>query len=84
MINGDGSVVIMVANHAVNAAGDNNGPGVPRSVLVDVSAWGTFSSGSLLTIDKNTSVATGPVAAAVTPAAQMTLSLNGYSVAFLP
>lgn len=83
VINGDGSLVIMVANHGVNAAGDNNGPGVPRSVLVDVSAWGTFSSGSLLTIDKNTSVATGPVLAAVTPAGQMTLSLDGYSVAFL-
>ena len=83
VINGDGSLVIMVANHGVNAASDNNGPGVPRSVLVDVSAWGTFSSGSLLTIDKNTSVATGPVPAAVTPAGQMTLSLDGYSVAFL-
>jgi hypothetical protein len=83
VINTDGSLVVMVANHGVNAAGDNNGPGVPRSVLVDVSAWGTFSSGSLLTIDKNTSVATGPVPAAVTPAAQMTLSLDGYSVAFL-
>ncbi len=81
--NGDGSVVIMVANHAVNAAGDNNGPGAPRSVLVDVSALGAFSSGSLLTIDKNTNVASGPVPATVTPAAQMTISLDGYGVAFL-
>jgi hypothetical protein len=27
VVNGDGSVVIMVANHAVNASGDHNGPG---------------------------------------------------------
>jgi len=83
VVNGDGSVVIMVANRAVKASGDNNGPGVARSVQVDVSALGTFSSGSLLTIDKNTSVSSGPVAAAVTPAGQMTITLEGYSVAFL-
>ena len=74
----------MVANRAVNAPStDNNGPGSPRSVEVDVSALGAFSSASLLTIDKDTPVAGGPVVAAVTPAAQMTITLNGYSVAFL-
>jgi len=84
VVNNDGSVVIMVANRAVNApATDNNGPGSARSVEVDVSALGAFSSASLLTIDKDTNVASGPVAAAVTPAAQMTITLNGYSVAFL-
>lgn len=83
VVNSDGSVVIMVANHAVNASTDNNGPGAARSVQVDISALGTFSSGSLLTIDKNTSVTSGPMAAGVAPAAQMTISLDGYSVAFL-
>jgi hypothetical protein len=83
VVNSDGSVVIMVANHAVNAAGDNNGPGVSRSVQVDVSALGTFSSGSLLMIDKNTNTTNGPVAASVTPAGQITVTLNGYSVVFL-
>ena len=83
VINSDGSVVILVANHAVNAPSDNNGPGSPRSVLVDVSALGTFSSGSLLTIDKSTNVSSGPVAAAMTPAAQMTITLDGYGAAFL-
>jgi len=85
VINSDGSVVIMVANHTVNnPATDNNGPGAPRTVLVDVSALGNFSSGSLLTIDLNTSVSTGPVAAPVTPLTpQITIPLNGYSVAFL-
>ena len=46
VINGDGSVVVMVANHAVSASTDDNGPGVARTVQVDVSALGTFSSGT--------------------------------------
>ena len=83
VLNADGSVAVMVANHGVNASTDNNGPGVSRSVMVDVSALGAFSKGSLLVIDKDTSVADGPTAAPVTPAAQITIGLNGYSVAFL-
>jgi len=84
VVNGDKSVVIMVANHAVNdPATDNNGPGAPRGVLVDVSALGPFSSGSLMIIDKSTDVANGPTATAVTPATQMTITLDGYGVAFL-
>lgn len=35
---------------------DNNGAGDPRTVVVDVSALGTFSSGTPITIDKNTNV----------------------------
>lgn len=84
VLNNGGSVVVMVANHAVNnPATDNNGPGAPRSVLVDVSALGNFTSGSLLTIDASTNAASGPVASSVTPAAQMTINFNGYGVAFL-
>ncbi len=81
--NADGSVVIMLANHALNATSDNNGPGAPRTISVDASALGAFSSGSLLTIDAGTSVTSGPVANPVTPSSQMTVSLNGYGVAFL-
>lgn len=84
VINSDGSVVVMVSNHTIdNPATDNNGPGVAQSVLVDVSALGTFSSASQLVIDKDTNVATGPRATSVTPAGQMTIDLNGYSVGFL-
>jgi hypothetical protein len=84
VINGDHSVTIMVSNHAVNdPATDNNGPGAPRSVLLDVSALGTFSSATLTTIDASTSVSGGPTPASATPAAQMTITLNGYGVAFL-
>jgi hypothetical protein len=83
VVNGDGSVVVMVANHAVNASRDNNGPGASRSVQVDISALGTFSTGTLLTIDKDTRVGNGPMAAGVAPVAQLTITLSGYSVAFL-
>jgi hypothetical protein len=84
VLNSNNSVVVMVANHAVNnPATDNNGPGAPRSVLIDVSALGKFTSGSLLTIDASTEATTGPVASSVTPAAQMTINFNGYGVAFL-
>jgi hypothetical protein len=71
-----------LANHAVNGPmTDNNGPGARRSVLLDVSALGTFSTGSLL-IDAKSSAADGPTAAPVTPAAQRTVSLGGYGVEF--
>lgn len=83
VINADGSAVVMIANHAVNSAADNNGPGVPFSVSVDTSALGKFSTGSLLVIDKNTSVTNGPSATAVVPANTMTISLDGYSVGLL-
>lgn len=81
--NPDNSVVIMISNHAVNASTDNNGPGAPRTISIDVSALGSFTSGSLLTIDANTSVTSGPTATSVTPSPQMTVTLNGYGVAFL-
>ena len=81
--NGDGSVVVMAADHAVQTTTDNNGPGDPRVVGIDLSALGTFSSASLLTIDKNTNVTNGPTAAPVTPAAHMTIQLGGYGVTFL-
>jgi hypothetical protein len=84
VMNSDGSAVVMVANHAVNSpATDNNGPGVPFSVTVDVSALGNFSSASLLVIDKDTSVANGPTQTTVTLAAKITIDLNGYSVGIL-
>ena len=83
VLNSDGSVVVMVANHAVKSAADNNGPGLPFSVTVDVAALGTFSSASLLIVDKDTSVVNGPTETTVTPAAKITMDLDGYSVGIL-
>jgi hypothetical protein len=81
--NADGSVTVMVANFAIHAAADNNGPGVPRTVMIDTSAFGAFTSASLLTIDAATNVTTGPTATPVTPAPQIAITLNGYGLAFL-
>jgi hypothetical protein len=83
VVNADGSVTAMVANYAVKSSGDNNGPGAPRTILIDTSALGNFGSASLLTIDANTSAATGPTPSSVTPAPQIAVTLNGYGVAFL-
>jgi hypothetical protein len=81
--NPDSSVTVMVVNYAVNSPTDVNGPGAPRMVQVDSSAFGNFSSASLLLIDGNTNVATGPTASSVTPAAQIPIAFTGYGVAFL-
>jgi hypothetical protein len=83
VVNSDNSVVVMIANHAVDASTDNNGLGVSKDVAVDISSLGTFSGGKLLVIDKDTNVANGPTETSITPATQMTVTLNGYSVAFL-
>ncbi len=83
VVNSDGSVVVMVSDYAVNSPGDNNGPGAPRSFLIDTTAFGNFSSASLLTIDATTNVATGPTPSSVTPSSKIPITLNGYGVAFL-
>jgi hypothetical protein len=83
VINSDGSVVVMIANHALNSVTDNNGPGVKETINVDVSALGTFSSINWLTIDKNTNVQSGPVASAIQPEGTIPVTLDGYSVGFL-
>ena len=81
--NPDGSVVIMIANHAVNAPGDNNGPGAPRTVLLDVSGAGAFQTATQVTIDANTNASSGPTPASIPLASQIPLTFNGYGVAFL-
>jgi hypothetical protein len=80
--NDDGSVVVMVANRAVHSTSDDNGPGDPRTVVVDISSLGAFSSATQLTIDAATDPMNGPASAAVTLAPRMTVTLNGYGVTF--
>jgi uncharacterized protein (TIGR03437 family) len=80
--NVDGSVVILLSNHAVAASTDNNGPGAARTFMLDVSAIGTFTSATLLQLDANTPL-TGPVPQQLTPAAQMQVTLGGYGAALL-
>jgi len=81
--NSDGSVVVMVADRAVHAPSDNNGAGDPRTVIVDTSALGTFSSATSLTIDAKTSVSSGPVPVSLTPGQKASVTLGGYGLTFL-
>ena len=79
----DGSTVIMIANHAVKAASDNDGAGASRTVNLDVSALGPLRSATRLTIDASTGLKTGPAETALTVAPAMKISLPGYGVTFL-
>jgi hypothetical protein len=82
--NGDGSVVVMVVDRAVHATTDNNGAGDPRTMIVDISALGTFSSATSITIDATTSAASGPAPVNITPTQQkVSVTLGGYGVTFL-
>jgi len=81
--NSDGSVALMIVDHALRAPTDNNGPGDPRTVIVDVSALGTFSSATTVTIDAHTNAMNGPAAVNITPAEKISVTLGGYGVTFL-
>ncbi len=78
-----GPTLVMVTDHAVANASDNNGAGAPRTVLVDVSALGTFTTGKELVLDANTSSTAGPTEQPITPAAQMQVTLGGYGTTIL-
>jgi hypothetical protein len=73
----------MVVDRAVHATTDNNGAGDPRTVIVDVSALGTFSSATSTTIDAKTSASGGPAPVNLTPAQKISVTLSGYGVTFL-
>jgi hypothetical protein len=78
-----GPTMVMITDHAVASPTDNNGTGAPRTVLVDASALGSFTSGKQLTLDASTSPLTGPTEQAITPAAQMQVTLGGYGTTIL-
>jgi hypothetical protein len=79
----ESGTLVMVADRAVHATTDNNGGGDPRTVIVDVSALGTFSSATSLTIDAKTSATSGPVPVNVAPAQKISVTLGGYGVTLL-
>jgi hypothetical protein len=79
----DGDVVIMVVDRAVHAPADDNGAGDPRSVMLDVSALGPFSSATELVIDAHTDVVHGPTPSSIPVSAQIPVVLGGYGVAFV-
>ena len=81
--NVDGSVVVLMSNYALSASNDNNGPGLPRTFALDLSALGTFTLATLVTLDASTPLPGGPVPQSPTPAAQMQVTLPGYGAALL-
>jgi len=81
--NTDGSVVVLISNHAVASPTDNDGAGLSAKTSLDMSALGSFASASLVTIDSTTSAATGPTQASISPSSPISIDLNGYSVAFV-
>jgi len=83
VMNTDGSVVIMISNHAVASATDNNGEGLTANVTLDTSGLGAFTSATKLVFDSTTSATTGPTAASISPASPINLTMNGYSSAFV-
>jgi uncharacterized protein (TIGR03437 family) len=81
--NPDGSVVILMSNHAVKkATTDNNGTGVSRTFALDLSALGSFTSATLVTLDAATPLS-GPPLQSLAPSAQMQVTLPGYGAALL-
>lgn len=81
--NSNGSVVVMIVDHAPVSTSDDNGPGAPRTVVVDVSALGNFTAAAQLMIDANTDLANGPVEVPITPAQKLQVVLSGYGVTFV-
>jgi len=81
--NSDGSVLVMVIDRAVLSSTDNNGTGDARTVIVDISAFGNFSSASQLNIGAATNVTNGPQPSSITMAPKLTVTLPGYGVSFL-
>lgn len=79
----DSTVRILIADHAVHAATDNNGAGDPRTVVVDTSTYGTFGAASVMTVDASTNLANGPVGTSVSVQQRIPVTLNGYGFAVL-
>ncbi len=84
VLNTDGSVVIMISNHAVASASDNNGLGEIAKISLDVSALGSFTSATQLMIDSTTSAANGPGnPVSISQQSPIAVTINGYGVAIL-
>ena len=81
--NSDGSVLLMVADHAVLSPTDNNGTGDARTVILDISALGNFTSASQLNIGATSDLTNGPQPSPITLAPKLTVTLPGYGVTFL-
>jgi uncharacterized protein (TIGR03437 family) len=80
--NDDGSVVVMLIDHAVLSGADDNGAGDARTFELDVSALGSFASVTLVTLDANTNPATGPAVVTSAFMPNLEATVPGYGVVF--
>jgi hypothetical protein len=83
VVDTDRSVVLMISNHAVLSPSDNNGNGATATVTVDTSALGSFTSGTQVTIDAETSPITGPSPEPISAQSPITVNFPGYGVALV-
>jgi uncharacterized protein (TIGR03437 family) len=81
--NPDGSVVILMSNHAIQKPTDNNGTGASRTFALNLSALGSFATATLVTLDAATSPSGGPQLQSLTPSTEMQVTLPGYGAALL-
>lgn len=79
----DGSVVILISNHAVANINDDDGRGIPRMVQLDIGSLGNFSSASDVIVDANTDIIDGPIETPISVAQQMQFALSGYGFILL-
>jgi uncharacterized protein (TIGR03437 family) len=80
----DGSVSLLVSEIAAGNIYDNNGPGLPVNVTVDVSALGSsFTNITEVLLDANTDPTNGPTETSLPVASQIQIPLGGYGVALL-
>jgi hypothetical protein len=75
-----GILTVMVVDRAVAASTDNNGTGVARTIVLDLSNYSLFYAASQTQVDTNTNVASGPAWGGVTPASRMTVTIPGYGM----
>ena len=81
--NSDGSVLVMIADRAVLSPPDNNGTGDRRTVVLDLSLLGPFTSASQLNIGATSDLTNGPQPSPITLAPKLSVTLPGYGVSFL-
>lgn len=81
--NPDGSYIVMVTNRAVQSPTDNNGPGAPRTVVLDASALGKYTTVTQTTLQNGTDTVNGPRPVALSPAPKLSVTLGGYGTEFL-
>jgi hypothetical protein len=83
------NVPVWVTENNVNAAyavangRNNNGPGDPRTVIVDVTALGNGSSVTQLILQSDSDLTKGPQPLTLTPSRKLSVTPSGYGTACL-